>query len=619
MVSVAIAMTALVLITACGSGASHDVSSVAAGGFGTLPSNGTPTNGGTVYMAETPGQGPDYIYPITPASAENLATENSLQNLLYMPLWWYVNGDNTGIDYRDSLAGAPVFSNDNKTITITLNPGWKWSDGTPVTSTDIAFFIDTLRAAVNISPANYGNLTPGLFPDFIDSVQTPNARTIRLTLNKTYNQNFVFLDQLDLIVPLPAHAWSRTSINGPIINFRDPANAKAIYKFLAAQSTHLSTYGSNPLWKVVDGPFQLTSFDPSTDGLTMKANTNYTGPVKPHISTLVQVAFTSPEAEFNQLLAGTLTAGPLDASYIPQIATLKSKGYTVWGYPASYMSFMPYNFKDTTGDFDSIIKQLYIRQALAHLNDEHGIIQSRGVFNGAAGPDYGAVPPIPQNAFAPPVALSNPYPFSVAEASSLLSARGWKVVPGGTTTCAKPGTASGQCGAGIPAGTALAWNLVYGSSPTYIGQEAEVLASNAKKIGITIALVAKTPNYINSNLSDVSNPSNANSWAMLFTGGFTVGIYPTTNSMFNTTGGLNAGGYSAPTADADISNSVRSLSNTAVQTELSYLTRAQPVLFEPNPDVIWAFKNSLGGPAFSFESVSQYQPNPAYWYLKSSK
>jgi peptide/nickel transport system substrate-binding protein len=38
-------------------------------------------------------------------------------------------------------------------------------------------------------------------------------------------------------------------------------------------------------------------------------------------------------------------------------------------------------------------------------------------------------------------------------------------VPNGTDTCAKPGTGPGQCGAGIPAGTKLAFNLIYNIFP----------------------------------------------------------------------------------------------------------------------------------------------------------
>lgn len=487
-----------------------------------------------------------------------------------------------------------------------------------MTSTDVAFFIDILEAAIKISPANYGNLTPGLFPSFLTSIQTPNATTIVLNLNKRYNQNFVFLDQLDLIVPLPAHAWSKTSVDGPIIDFTNPANATAIYNFLNAQSEDLSTYATNPLWQVINGPFKLKSFDPATGGTSFVANTKYSGPVKPDISGINEVAFTSTESEFNQFLSGSLTAGPVDPSDLPQVSRLKADGYTVWGYPASFFSYMPYNFKDQTGDFDNIIKQLYIRQALAHLEDEPAVIQSKGIFSGAAGPDYGPLPAIPKSPFSPPNALVNPYPYSISTATKLLVSHGWKVAPGGTTTCMKAGSSANECGAGIPKGTPLTWNLIYENSPSDVGAQDEAFASNAKEVGITINLSAKTHNYINSNLSDVSNPSNDNTWAMQDFGGWTAGIYPTTNSIFNTTGGENIGGYSDPTADKDISNSVSSLSNSAVNTEIQYLTAQQPGLFQPNADVIWAFKKNLGGSAASFEGVSQYQPNPLYWYFKKS-
>ena len=96
---------------------------------------------------------------------------------------------------------------------------------------------------------------------------------------------------------------------------------------------------------------------------------------------------------------------------------------------------MGYNFKDPTGDFDHIISQIYVRQVLAHLQDEPAEIKSRGLYDGAAGQAYGPVPAIPVSPFPPPNALSNPYPFSIAEAAKQLTNHGWKVVPNGTTTC----------------------------------------------------------------------------------------------------------------------------------------------------------------------------------------
>ena len=69
--------------------------------------------------------------------------------------------------------------------------------------------------------------------------------------------------------------------------------------------------------------------------------------------------------------------GYVDFSDLAQVPTLKKDGYNVWGYPEFGFEYIVYNFKDKTGDFDKIIGQLYIRQALAHLQDEPALLKSR--------------------------------------------------------------------------------------------------------------------------------------------------------------------------------------------------------------------------------------------------
>ncbi len=161
----------------------------------------------------------------------------------------------------------------------------------------------------------------------------------------------------------------------------------------------------------------------------------------------------------------------------PEVKVIESRGYDVFGYPDFGFNYVAYNFADTTGDFNNIIAQLYIRQALAHLEDEQGYIKA--FFGGAAGPAYGPIPAVPKNPFTPADAVTDPYPFSVADAISLLKSHGWTVTTSGTDTCAKAGAGPGDCGAGIPAGTKLAFNLIYVSSYTVIGDVVTALASKA--------------------------------------------------------------------------------------------------------------------------------------------
>jgi peptide/nickel transport system substrate-binding protein len=613
-----VALAAVVLLGSVTLGiTSAGASSTLKGQYGALPPTaGTPVNGGTLSIAESPGAGPTYIFPIVPSANLTVYDLDQFNFYMWRPLWWTPKGATVTVDYSQSISPKPpAYSNNNKTVTITLRPNWKWSDGTPVTSTDLEFYIDLLKAAVAISPANYGDYTPGLFPDNLASMSTPNATTLVLNLTKSYNQNFIFLDQLAGLTPLPAQAWAKTSATGPIVDFTNPANAKAIYTYLNAQSNSLSTYGSDPLWQTVDGPYKISTFDPSTDGNTLVANHAYSGPAKPHIETIDNVAFTSTTAEFNQLLTGKLDVGQVDFSDIPQVPRLKKEGYNVWGYPDFGFFFADYNFKDTTGHWNDIIGQLYVRQALAHLEDQPALIKSKGVFDGAAAPDYGSVPAIPLSPFTPANAITNPYPFSISTASKLLSSHGWKVVPDGVTTCAKPGTGSNECGAGIPKGTPFTFNLIYANQPAVTGTMNEAWASNARQVGITIKLSSKTFNYIESNLSTVSSPNNDNTWAVSDAGGFTDDLYPTTNELFNTTGSFNDGGFSVPAVDADILASASSNNPNAVKKELTEVTKEQPGLFQPNSDYIYAFKKGLSGPAASFAESSQLQYGPEYWYF----
>lgn len=629
--AVALSATAALVLAACGSGgggAAHKSSggtgtTTLAGGtgqYGRLPKqSGTPRNGGTVSIAESPGAGPNYIFPITPGSSSSVYVADQFQYYMWRPLWWGPKGDVPEIDLSQSIAaGPPRFSDDNKTIRITLRKNWKWSDGSPVTAADCEFFIDLLKAAVKISPANFGAYTPGLFPDFITSMSAPNPTTLVLHLNKTYNQNFLYLDQLVLITPLPAQAWARDRPGGPLLDWQNPANAKAIYTFLNKEAGELGTYASNPLWQVVDGPYRLKSFDSSNDGNTLVANHSYSGPYKPHIETIDDIAFTSTAAEFNQLLTGALDVGYVDYSDLSQVGRLRQLGYSVWGYPDFGFNFISYNFADKTAHWNNIISQLYIRQAFAHLQDEPAIITSRGDFDGAAGAAYGPVPAIPRSPFAPHNALKNPYPFSVSAARTLLTSHGWKVVRDGLSTCIRPGSGANECGAGIPKGTPLKFNLFYTNQPDVIGNECETFASEAKLVGVDVQLISKTFDFILNAYDDPTTPRNDNDWASEDYGGFTDAYYPTTNEIFNTKGAYNGGLYSDPKANELIEKSVTSLNSNAVRAELQYITEQQPGLFQPNPDQIFAFKNTLSGPPSCFADASQYQFSPECWYFKKT-
>jgi peptide/nickel transport system substrate-binding protein len=256
---------------------------------------------------------------------------------------------------------------------------------------------------------------------------------------------------------------------------------------------------------------------------------------------------------------------------------------------------------------------------MAHLQDQPDVIKA--FFYGAAGQAYGPVPVLPKSPYTPPNALINPYPFSVTAATSLLKAHGWKVVPGGTDTCTRPGSGSSDCGAGIPAGTPLAWNLIYTTTPASIGEQLIALASEAKQAGIEITQVSSNFNYIVANYDDQAGKTNIDKWAMADFGGFADNTYPTTFGIFNCTGSSNFGGYCSSQADKLIDASVFSTNPKAVTSEASYLTTQQPGLFGPTPadaleiGTVLVWKKTLSGPPASFATVTQFNINPEMWYF----
>ena len=613
----ALAMVAAAAVAACGgTAATPPPQNNFAGGFGKIPPAATgPQHPGTVTWAEAPGTAPTWILPLVSAAAFNVNDTTQFEQLMWRPLYWYSNGVAPTETPAMSLANPPKWSNGDKTVTIPMKSTYKWSNGQPVTSRDVLFWFDEVRAALKESPANWGPYTPGLgIPDQITSVTAPNASTLVINLNKTVNPQWFWEDELSAVVPMPSAVWAKASASGPTLDFTVPANAKKIFDYLAGASKSVSTYASNPLWQTVNGPYKLTAFNSSSGAFTMTPNAAYSGPHAKKMSVLQAVPYTSDTAEFDAVRAGSIDVGYLPSIDLKQ-ANIVESSYNVFGYPTYGFNYVTYNFLDKTGNFNSIIGQLYFRQAFAHLENEAGYIKA--FFGGAGGQAYGPVPSVPKTPFTPANAVTDPYPFSVSAAITLLKNHGWTVHPGGTDVCAKAGSGPGECGAGIPAGTKLAFNLIYSSAPATIGEMVTDLASQAAKAGITIDLKSSNFNYI---VTYYDNPVPTgkpyiNKWAMEDFGGFTDSTYPTTLGIFNGSGSLNEGSYSNPTADKLINASVTSGNPAAVKAEASFLTTDQPGLFQPNPDFIVVWKKGLSGTPASFGNLTQAYLTPEYWYF----
>ena len=593
------------LIAACGStrAAHHSAAAVR--------SAAAVARGGTAYWAEQPLEPPNYIFPLISGAYYTNENVYDFQTLMYRPLYWFGNGNRPGVDYSLSLGDAPVYSDHNRVVTITLKRA-RWSNGTPVSARGVIFWINLLKA----NRADWASYVPGGFPDNVVSYRATGPRTVRLRLDRGYNPVWFTDNELSQITPLPM-AWDRTSSSGchsttgcPALAAQPdatPAGARAVYAFLNAQAKRVSGYASSPIWQVVDGPWKLAQL--TADGrATFVPNKLYDGPDRPRLARFVELPFTSATAEFSLLEAGPARGGQggsqaqISVGYVPdtdapQAAALRAQGYRLATvYPYGFDYFEP-NFNNPTAG--PVFRQLYFRQAFQHLVNQSGWI--RAYYQGLGVPTYSPVPAQPANPYADAQAHTNPYPFSVSAARRILAAHGWRVRPGAITSCVHPGKKRGDCGSGIRQGQQLRFTLMYPDGMSYTDNAMVDLQSVARQAGIELALKQVTAATVAAQIEPCAPHMAACSWQLGQYGSawvFAPDHYPTGEEIFQTGALGNVGSYSSTAIDRLIRASTTSPARDAQHTLNAYANAvrlALPDFWQPSPGTLETFQANLAG------------------------
>jgi len=596
----------------------------------TLATSAGAASSSVATWAEAPQTPPNYIFPFMGLQFFSVSNINQFQFLMYRPLYWFGNGTSPNLNPSLSLASNPTYSNNNTTVVVKLK-NYKWSNGESVTAQDIMFWMNMLHA----DKENWADYSSGALPDNLKSVTVDSPTQVTFTLTSSTNPYWFTYNELSQITPMPV-AWDIAATGaapgsgGCSAAAYATADAKcdAVYNFLSKQAGYdpanpegtnnsLSSYATNPIWQVVDGPWKLTKFD-SSGNITMVPNKTYSGPVKPTISQFKEVPFTTDSAEFNALVSGSIDVGYLPAQNItsPTSDPLNpsennsrlSGNYNIYASPSWAVNYFPYNFNSNanSGNAGPIINQLYFRQAMQTLVDQPLYIKK--ISKGYGVPTYGPVPVAPKNSFASSYEKSNPYPYNPGKAKSLLSSHGWKVVPNGTSTCQNPGTGSNQCGKGIAKGAKLAFNLEYASGSTSLTQLMNAEKSSWAQAGINITLNSASFNTVLGNAVPCSSTESACSWTLENWGGgwiFAPDYYPTGEAIFQTNAGSNSGDYSNTKNDNNIQKTI-STNQSLTQYE-NYLAKQLPVVWQPNSVAVVEVKKSLKNVA-PFDPLQQLTP-----------
>ncbi|MCY0900866.1 MAG: ABC transporter substrate-binding protein [Firmicutes bacterium] len=528
--------------------------------------------GGTIVDALPPQVDINWYLPLRP-NAYNSLYDAWASGLMYKGL--YHIDPNVQINYSRSIASSIKWNSAGTVFTVDLNPKWHWSNGQPVTASDVQFTWNLINAAsANNAPAPwpYAGADSGGIPNDVKAFKVVNPHEFQVMLNQSVNQIWFEYNGLGDFIPLPEKAWDKYPTN------------------MDKELTYLANNGNNPsFFSVIDGPFKMVSAVQNV-AWRFSPNPAYDGH-KPYLSSFVLAYETSDTAEVSALKTGVVQVGYLPAYMYGSRSQLTGDRL----FP-SYTFSMPvtrFNFKSPT--MGSIFKQLPVRQALMMGVDQESIIKD--LYNGLAVPGTGPIPSHPDTFLSPK--LHKPlYPFDIAAGKALLEKNGWHEV-GGVMQNAK--------------GQQLSFEVQYPSGNTTTSAEVQLLQQDWLQEGIKVTLL---PLPFATLLHYHHEPSK---WQVQAGIAWSYGgTYPTGGGIYGTGGGYNFFGYSNSTMDKLIKathepHPTAADAQAALNAYSLFAAQQLPNLYMPLP----ASLNEVSLTVHGVESSSNPFTNsisPQYWW-----
>ena len=283
-------------------------------------------------------------------------------------------------------------SPDGKVWTFHTQPNAKWSDGKPLTATDVAWTYNTILKFQNGPTANSAG-----YVAHMKSVTAPNATTVVLTYTRPVAN---VLSQVQQVPILPEHIWAQYATG----------NGKALMRF------------SNDAPIVSGGPFILEKYTPKQIAL-FKRNPDFYGP-KPHIDGFGLQFFATTDAMITALKSHQLDG----AEMVPptSVATLKAAHFIVPTVPSyTFDDFIINSNPQQQASHKELLNPL-LRQAFDAAIDRQAIVKTSLLDYGAAGSSI--IGPATGHWYNPAIKSAS---FDLARANQLLDQAGYKMGPNG--------------------------------------------------------------------------------------------------------------------------------------------------------------------------------------------
>jgi peptide/nickel transport system substrate-binding protein len=466
--------------------------------------------------------------------------------LMYMGLIWINRFQQ--IDWSRSLASAITTPDSGRTYDVTLRP-WIWSDGTPVTSADVAY---TLHQIKDWNSGTYGGV-----PGMIKSLAVWNATHFKIVLTRRVNPQWFIYNGLSQLVPLPSHDWSRYNLD----------------QLWQMQSTP-------EFFKTVDGPLALRRLDVDQDVL-MVPNPNYPGP-KTHFQQLILRFMHGDGAAVQMVETGDLDVAPLPMSLWKTARSLPGVHVEFLDPRQTYYHIW-LNFRNPDAAFFHDVR---VRQAIEDSIDQRAMIDL--LFHGNGAPNL--LPLVQADApFLAPALRQGHYPtgYDPACAAELLRQAGY---------------ARGPDGIMEKNGKRLSFTTLIPGDSEQSQMMAEILVEQLRTAGIEMKLHVMEINALLNKIFDGGTDWQA---SYLYR---TVGAYPTGEADFATNGVSNVGGYSDPEMDRLIDASMFQPGLTDLYKFEFYVSAQVPTIFDITPPNAVLVRNRLHGVNEFYDPTEQLAP-----------
>ena len=486
---------------------------------------------------------------------------------MYLSLLWISRTDT--IEYGRSIASSITVTNHDQTYTIHMNPKWHWSNGTPVTASNVAYDWQLMKAASAANSAlPYCFAGEGGVPADWKSVVVKGPHTLVVTTTTPVNPVWFEHNGLSQLVPVPP-VWKHSR------------NMRAELQWIA----RVANQPSNPVYRVYDGPYGITQS--AHDAYwTFSANPHYDGAHPPQFKKVTYLYEGSAASTFAALRRGTVDIAPLSFSLYhsaKQLSAYHVLSQRLFGY-----FFALVNLRSNANSVGGLFSHLYIRQALQMGINQAAIIQ--GAYHGFATPSLGPVPVHPTNVFYD-TALKNPYPYNPTRGLALLEQHGWHLKSGVLVNAA---------------GQRLAFPLLYQSGSTSVANEAQLLKAGWAREGVDVTL---DPQSITSVSHLIGSPVESPHWAMQvgFQWSCEPDDCPSGGGLFTPTAGFNPGGY----ANSHMTRLIRATYAAGTPKQVAarfnayqqYAVQQLPVLWVPTPDIMTVVKDGVTGAKSQYNAI----------------